>query len=338
MLKKCISTLVEGSSISEEESYLTIKEILEGKATHAQIASFLTALRVKGETLDEVTGAVKAMREMAITVKLNDLNAVDTCGTGGDNSGTFNISTASAIVAAGAGVTVAKHGNRSVSSSCGSADILEKMGIKVDLSPHRVAGCINDIGIGFMFAPQFHGAMKYAAPVRKEIGIRTIFNILGPLSNPAEVRRQVVGVYNEKLQKLYVETLLRLDAVKAYVVHSSDGLDEISVCAKTHIFEINRGKVSEYNISPEDFGMKRHAIDEIAGGDAEINRDIIIRVLKGAEGAKRNIVVLNAAAAISASGKAESIKDAIPLAKDSIDSGKAEKKLQEMIEYTNSNS
>lgn len=335
MLKKCISNLVEGNCLSEEESCLAIKEILKGKATHAQIASFLTALRIKGESLDEVTGAVKAMREMAITIKLNDMKAVDTCGTGGDNSGTFNVSTAAAIVAAGAGVTVAKHGNRSVSSKCGSADILEKMGVKVDLPPDKVARCIDEVGIGFMFAPEFHGAMKYAAPVRREIGIRTIFNILGPLSNPAEVRRQVVGVYSVKLQELYVKTLLRLDTEKTYVVHSADGLDEISVCAETTVCEINRGRVYNYKIAPEDFGMKRYAAEEISGDDAEINRDIVIRIMKGAKGAKRDIIVINAAAAIAASGKTESIKNGIELAEESIDSGKAGKKIEQLIEFTN---
>ncbi|RMF92307.1 MAG: anthranilate phosphoribosyltransferase [Candidatus Schekmanbacteria bacterium] len=335
MLKKCISKLANGNSLSEEEAYLAIKEILKGKATHSQIASFLTALTIKGESLEEIIGAVKAMREMAVTIKLNDVNAVDTCGTGGDASGTFNISTTAAIVAAGAGVTVAKHGNRSVSSRCGSADILEKMGVKVNLSPEKVAKCIDEIGIGFMFAPQFHSAMKYAAPVRKEIGIRTIFNILGPLSNPAEVRRQVVGVFSEKVQDLYAETLLRLGIEKAYIVHSDDGLDEISVCAETRVLEINKGKISDYRIAPEDFGMMRHRRDEIIGDNAEINRDIIIRILKGAEGGKRDIVLLNAAAAIAASGRVESMEEGLEIAKESINSGKAEKKLQDMIAFTN---
>jgi len=334
LIKKSISTLTEGGNLSEHDAYLAIKEILEGKGTHAQMASFLTALRMKGETPDEITGSVKAMREMAITLKLNSPDAIDTCGTGGDRAGTFNVSTAAAIVAAGAGVVVAKHGNRAVSGNCGSADVFEKLGVKITLHPDEVAKCINTVGIGFMFAPEFHSAMRHAAEVRREIGIRTVFNILGPLSNPAEVTRQVVGVYSSDLAGLFASTLLKLGVKKAYIVHGEDGLDEITVCGKTEIKEIDDEKVLSYTISPEDFGMVRHSRDEISGGDAAFNRDIIIRILKGSEGARRDIVLLNAAAAIAVSGKAPNIKDGLALARESIDSGSAYRKLQALIEFT----
>ena len=335
MIREAIAKLAEGKDLSEEESSGAIKEILEGKGTSAQIAAFIMGLRVKGEKIPEILGGAKAIRKMALTLKIKAETAVDTCGTGGDGANTFNISTAAAFVVAGAGVTVAKHGNRAVSSHCGSADILRELGVNIDLSPDKVARCIDEIGIGFLFAPLFHSAMQYAAGPRREIGIRSIFNILGPLTNPAEVKSQVLGVYDKKLTAPLAHVLGQLGARRSFVVCGLDGLDEITITDATQISEFYNGEVKTYQITPEEFGLKRSSLDELAGGDAFYNKEILIRILKGAKNAKRDIVLINASAALVASEKAKNFKDGILLAEESIDSGKAYKKLESLIEFSN---
>jgi len=335
MIREAIAKLAEGKDLSEEESSGAIKEILEGKGTSAQIAAFIMGLRVKGEKIPEILGGAKAIRKMALTLKIKAETAVDTCGTGGDGANTFNISTAAAFVVAGAGVTVAKHGNRAVSSHCGSADILRELGVNIDLSPDKVARCIDEIGIGFLFAPLFHSAMQYAAGPRREIGIRSIFNILGPLTNPAEVKSQVLGVYDKKLTEPLAHVLGQLGARRSFVVCGLDGLDEITITDATQISEFYNGEVKTYQITPEEFGLKRSSLDELAGGDAFYNKEILIRILKGAKNAKRDIVLINASAALVASEKAKDFKDGILLAEESIDSGKAYKKLESLIEFSN---
>ncbi|OGL39128.1 MAG: anthranilate phosphoribosyltransferase [Candidatus Schekmanbacteria bacterium GWA2_38_11] len=335
MIREAIAKLAEGKDLSEEESSGAIKEILEGKGTSAQIAAFIMGLRVKGEKIPEILGGAKAIRKMALTLKIKAETAVDTCGTGGDGANTFNISTAAAFVVAGAGVTVAKHGNRAVSSHCGSADILRELGVNIDLSPDKVARCIDEIGIGFLFAPLFHSAMQYAAGPRREIGIRSIFNILGPLTNPAEVKSQVLGVYDKKLTAPLAHVLGQLGARRSFVVCGLDGLDEITITDATQISEFYNGEVKTYQITPEEFGLKRSSLDELAGGDAFYNKEILIRILKGAKNAKRDIVLINASAALVASEKAKDFKDGILLAEESIDSGKAYKKLESLIEFSN---
>ncbi|OGL44846.1 MAG: anthranilate phosphoribosyltransferase [Candidatus Schekmanbacteria bacterium RBG_16_38_11] len=335
MIREAIAKLAEGKDLSEEESSGAIKEILEGKGTSAQIAAFIMGLRVKGEKIPEILGGAKAIRKMALTLKIKAETAVDTCGTGGDGANTFNISTAAAFVVAGAGVTVAKHGNRAVSSHCGSADILRELGVNIDLSPDKVARCIDEIGIGFLFAPLFHSAMQYAAGPRREIGIRSIFNILGPLTNPAEVKSQVLGVYDKKLTAPLAHVLGQLGTRRSFVVCGLDGLDEITITDATQISEFYNGEVKTYQITPEEFGLKRSSLDELAGGDAFYNKEILIRILKGAKNAKRDIVLINASAALVASEKAKDFKDGILLAEESIDSGKAYKKLESLIEFSN---
>ena len=335
MIREAIAKLAEGKDLSEEESSGAIKEILEGKGTSAQIAAFIMGLRVKGEKIPEILGGAKAIRKMALTLKIKAETAVDTCGTGGDGANTFNISTAAAFVVAGVGVTVAKHGNRAVSSHCGSADILRELGVNIDLSPDKVARCIDEIGIGFLFAPLFHSAMQYAAGPRREIGIRSIFNILGPLTNPAEVKSQVLGVYDKKLTEPLAHVLGQLGARRSFVVCGLDGLDEITITDATQISEFYNGEVKTYQITPEEFGLKRSSLDELAGGDAFYNKEILIRILKGAKNAKRDIVLINASAALVASEKAKDFKDGILLAEESIDSGKAYKKLESLIEFSN---
>lgn len=335
MIKEAIAKAVEKKNLTEDEMVSVMREIMDGEATQAQIASFITALRMKGETVDEITGAARVMREKALKVKTRASVVVDTCGTGGDESFTFNISTAAAFVAAGAGLTVAKHGNRSVSSKSGSADVLRSLGVNIEAEVERVEECLDAIGIGFLFAPMMHGAMKYAAPVRREIGIRTIFNILGPLTNPAGAQYQVLGVYRSELTEMLAEVLKNLGSISAFVVSGNDGLDEITVTAETKVSELKNGVVNTYYIKPEDFGMKPCKLFELQGGDPDDNARIIREVLKGEKGAKRDVVVLNAAAAIAASGKAKDFKDGIKLAEESIDSGKALEKLERLIEITN---
>jgi anthranilate phosphoribosyltransferase len=335
MMKEEIKKIVDGKDLTREEAALSMDTIMRGDATPSQIAAFITALRMKGETIDEITGFAEKMREHAINIFPHQKNLVDTCGTGGDVSGTFNISTVSAFVAAGAGVAIAKHGNRSVSSKCGSADVLEALGVKIDIEPKKVEECINSVGIGFIFAPTFHKAMRFAMPSRKEIGIRTVFNILGPLTNPARASAQVLGVFNPDLTETMARVLGNLGVKQALVVHGMDGLDEISISDKTKVSHLNLGKVENYQIKPEDFGIHKAGKDEIKGGSANENAQIALEILKGKEkGPKRNIVVLNAAAAIFVGSKAKDLKQGYKLAQESIDSGRAYKKLEAMINFT----
>jgi len=306
---------------------------MEGKATDAQIGAFLTALRIKGETIAEITGAAKVMREKAIRINAPQ-GTVDTCGTGGDMARTFNISTTAAFVVSGAGIPVAKHGNRSVSSRSGSADLLQALGIDIELPPESVERCLREIGFGFLFAPIYHSAMRYALAPRREIGIRTIFNILGPLTNPAGARYQILGVYSSNLTEMMAEVLHNLGCIHGFVVHGEDGLDEITITGRTKISELNSGKVENYFIDPTDFGMKTGKVEDLRGGDPRENAEITMNILKGEKGPKRDIVLLNASAAIVASGRANDLNEGIEIARSSIDSGAALRKLEEIKERT----
>ena len=335
MIKEAINLLVGNISLSEVEMAECMKEIMEGKATDAQIGAFLTALRIKGETVEEITGAARIMREKATTIKAPD-GVLDTCGTGGDMSHTFNISTTTAIVVAGAGIPVAKHGNRSVSSQSGSADVLEALGVKIDLSPEKVEKCLFETGFGFLFAPLFHPAMKYAIGPRREMGIRTIFNILGPITNPAGAKRQVLGVFADKLTGILAMVLGNLGAVDAMVVHGEDGLDEISISNRTRVSRFKGGKAQNFYIEPEDFSIRRNKIEHILGGNKENNAVISLSILNGEKGPKRDIVLINSAIAFIVAGKTEDFKIALSMAADSIDSGRALKKLEEVKRVSNS--
>jgi len=332
MIKEAINLLAHGKDLSESEMTGSMKDIMEGNATDAQIASFLTALRIKGETVEEITGAVKVMREKVTKIKAPPYT-VDTCGTGGDMAHTFNISTTSALVVAACGVPVAKHGNRSVSSSCGSADVLEALGIKIDLEPHKVERCLETTGFGFMFAPLFHPAMKYAVGPRREMGIRTIFNILGPLTNPAGAGRQVMGVFHDGLTEKLARVLANVGVEHAFVVHGKDGLDEITITDETKISELKEGNVSTYFISPEDFGFERAKKSDLSGGTARENANVTIDIMKGEKGPRRDIVIMNAAAALIAGGRAEGLRDAVRVASDAIDSGAAMNKVEEIRSF-----
>lgn len=336
MIKEAIEKVVKGIDLSEGEMRSCFEEIMTGQATNSQIGSFITALRMKGETADEITGAAKVMREKALKVHVGDGETIiDTCGTGGSPADTFNISTAVAFVAAGCGLKVAKHGNRSASSRCGSADVLEALGVKIEQPPEAVEKCIREIGIGFLYAPVFHSAMKYAITPRKEIGIRTIFNILGPLANPANTTGQVLGVYDEKLTEVMANVLKNLGAKRALVVYGMDTLDEITITGKTKITELDKGRIRTYYVTPEQFGLKRARLEDIKGGSAEENAGTILSVLKGERSPRRDIVLLNASAAVVVGFKARDFKAGAGLAGESIDSGAAFDKLQKLIEFTN---
>ncbi|MEW6216010.1 MAG: anthranilate phosphoribosyltransferase, partial [Nitrospirota bacterium] len=297
MIKEAINMLVDNITLSEAEMAECMKEIMEGKTTDAQIGAFLTALRIKGETVEEITGAARIMREKATPIKAPE-GVLDTCGTGGDMANTFNISTTTAIVVAGAGVPVAKHGNRSVSSQSGSADVIEALGIKIDLPPEKVERCLFETGFGFLFAPLFHPAMKYAIGPRREMGIRTIFNILGPITNPAGARRQILGVFADKLTETLAMVLGNLGAVDVMVIHGNDGLDEISISDKTRISRFKDGRTETFYIEPKDFGIRRSKIEFIRGGNKEDNAAIILSILNGERGPKRDIVLMNSAVAL----------------------------------------
>ena len=332
-------------SLTRDEARGVMTEVLSGQTSDAQIAALLVALHMKGETVDEIVGFAEAIRGAAASIYLNsdtlDVSGterealVDTCGTGGDASGTFNISTATALTVAGAGVRVAKHGNRGVTSKCGSADVVEALGVNITLPPARMSECLNQVGIAFLFAPAMHSAMKYVQPARRELRLRTVFNLLGPLTNPAQATAQVVGVYEEALVEKLAQALNLLGLRRALVVHGLDGLDEITISGPTKVAEVREGWVTSYQITPEQFGLKRAPLSEISGGDTKANADIIREILDGKKSARRDVVLLNAAAALVASGKANSIGDALPLATDSIDSGKAKAKLAGLVEYTN---
>lgn len=332
-------------SLSRDEARSAMSEVLTGQCSDAQIAALLVALHMKGETVEEIVGFAEAIRAAAtplavsgnstIDVSGTERDAlVDTCGTGGDASGTFNISTATALVAAGAGVRVAKHGNRSVTSKCGSADVMEALGVNISLPPSRVAECLKDVGIAFLFAPAMHSAMKYVQPARRELQLRTVFNLLGPLTNPARASAQVVGVYSDDLVEKLAEALSMLGLRRALVVHGSDGLDEITITGSTRVAEVRDGQVRTYEVTPEEFGLARTPIEAIVGGDAAANAEIIREVLGGQRSACRDVVLLNAAAALVAAGKSDHLYDALPLAAQSIDSGAAAARLRALVEFT----
>src|SRR5947209_6286258 len=332
-------------SLSRDAAREVMSEILSGGATDAQIAALLVALHMKGETVEEIVGFAEAIRKAAAPLKVHDFALdvsgterdalVDTCGTGGDASGTFNISTATALTVAGAGIRVAKHGNRSVTSKCGSADVIEALGVNINLPPARMAECLNEVGIAFLFAPAMHSAMKYVQPARRELRLRTVFNLLGPLTNPANASAQVVGVYAASLVEKLAQALKLLGLRRALVVHGKDGLDEITITGPTMVGEVRDGWVKTYEISPEEFGLKRDTLESISGGDVQANAEIIREVLGGKKNARRDVVLLNAAAALVASAKADSIGQAIPLAAQSIDSGAAKAKLDALVAFTN---
>lgn len=334
MIREAIEKVVRKKDLTRYEASEVMDEIMSGRATDAQIASFLTALRMKGETIEEITGFAETMRGKATLVKTNQQFLVDTCGTGGDAAGTFNISTVAAFVVSGAGIHVAKHGNRSVSSSCGSADVLETLGVRLDLPPQVVGRAIDEIGIGFLFAPHLHQAMKYVMPARKETGIRTVFNILGPLTNPAKVTSQVVGVYDSSLTWVLAEVLGNLGIHHALVVHGADGLDELSNTGESMVAEYKDGEVKDYKVNPEDFGMRRARLYEIKGGSSEENARMLRDILAGKNGPRRDIVLLNAGAAILAADRANSLEEGIIMAAESIDSGRARQKLESLIRFS----
>lgn len=333
-------------SLSRDEARTTMSEVLTGQCTDAQIAALLVALHMKGETVEEIVGFAEAIRGAAVPLAVSpdstiDVRGterdalVDTCGTGGDASGTFNISTATALVAAGAGVRVAKHGNRSVTSKCGSADVMEALGVNISLPPARVSECLKEVGIAFLFAPAMHSAMKYVQPARRELRLRTVFNLLGPLTNPARASAQVVGVYSDDLVEKLAEALSMLGLRRALVVHGSDGLDEMTITGSTRVAEVRDGRVKSFEVTPEDFGLQRAPIEAISGGDAAANAAIIRAVLSGAKSASRDVVLLNAAAALVAAGKTDHLRDGLPIAAQSIDSGAAAAKLKALAEFTN---
>ena len=335
MIKDAIAKLAEKADLSEKEAEEVLLEIMNGTATPAQIAAYLMGLRIKGETVEEIAGSARAMRSRAVRLQVADPLVMDTCGTGGDQSHTFNISTTAAFVVAGGGLTVAKHGNRSVSSKCGSADVLTALGVKIDLPTGRVGDCVNAIGIGFLFAPLFHGAMKYCAGPRQEIGVRTLLNILGPLTNPAGATVQVLGVYERSLTELLAKVLMHLGAQHCFLVHGLDGLDEVTLTDRTHVSEGKAGVVSSYFIEPKDFGLERVRLKDLVGGTAEENAHILREVLHGRRGPKRNVVCMNAALAFVAGRKAKTLQGGFELAERIIDSGAAFEKLERLIAFTN---
>ncbi|MBU5636299.1 anthranilate phosphoribosyltransferase [Geomonas sp. Red69] len=349
MIRRAIARVVERENLSEAEMIEVMDQIMSGGATPAQIAAFITALRMKGETVDEITGAARVMRDRALPIRVgksvlgidrDDINLdretiLDTCGTGGSGTNSFNISTTVAFIVSACGVKVAKHGNRAVSSSCGSADVLEALGVNLDVTPETVERCISEIGIGFLFAPALHGAMKHAIGPRREIGVRTIFNILGPLTNPAGADCQVLGVYREELVEKLAQVLKKLGCRRGYVVHGSDGMDEVTLTGESTIAEVSADGVKVYKVTPEQFGLERAPLAELHGGDAQGNAVIVREILSGKDGAKRRIVLLNAAFALVATGKAADIKEGIRLAAETIDSGRSLKQLERLVALTN---
>jgi len=349
MIKNMIQKVVKGKDLSEDEMVGVMNEIMEGRATDAQIGAFITALRMKGETIEEITGAARVMRAKATPIRVQEPNVsidrdeinvdqetvIDTCGTGGDGTNTFNVSTTTAFVVAGGGLKVAKHGNRSVSSQCGSADVLGTLGVNLDVSPEVVENCIREIGIGFLYAPKLHGAMKYAIGPRREVGIRSLFNVLGPLTNPAAANVQVLGVYDPGLTSVLAEVLRRLGSASAMVVFGEGSFDEISIVGPTRVSELKNDTIKDYRLEPEEFGMVRADLSDIKGGDAQENAVIVRQVLNGQPGARRDMVLLNAGAAFYAAGKAMDMHGGIKMAAESIDSGMAAQKLDQLIEETN---
>ncbi|MFP4533969.1 MAG: anthranilate phosphoribosyltransferase [Desulfobacterales bacterium] len=337
MFTEKLRKITRQEDLDAAETAQMIDEIFSGSLTDAQIGAFIAALATKGETYEELAGAATAMRRKAIRIESPASAIVDIVGTGGDGAMTFNISTTAAFVVAGCGVTVAKHGNRSVSSQCGSADVLEALGMNLDLDPELVEEAVTDIGIGFLFAPKYHGAMRYAATARKEVAIRSIFNMLGPLTNPAAANCQVLGVYAPELTEMFARALQKLGSRRVFVVHGHDGLDEISVCAPTRISELNDGRIQTYDISPEQFFGEPVEPESLTGGDPKENADITLKILNGENGPRRNVVLINSAAALVAAGKAEKLSDGISIAEYAIDSGAARDKLDALIAFTREN-
>ncbi len=335
MLKDAIKKVIEGGDLTRGEARSAMEDIMSGNATDAQIGGFLVAMRRKGETVEEIAEFTRVMREKATPIDAGTGDVLDTCGTGGDGANTFNISTVSAFVAAGAGITVAKHGNRSVSSKCGSADVIRELGINVDIPPEKVSQCLRKIGIAFLFAPLLHASMKYAIGPRRDLGIRTFFNILGPMTNPAGARRQLMGVYSRELVETVAGVLADLGSERAFVVNGADGLDEITTTGETYVAEVKDGSITTFMISPEHFGVPVAGPDDLLGGDTTENAGIFRSVLLGNKGPHRDIVVLNAAFAICAGGKADTPADGIKLAEESIDSGTAMAKYEAVREITN---
>ncbi len=332
-MKEYINKVIEGKNLTTEEAAAAMDIIMSGEATPAQIGSYLTALRMKGETIEEITGCAKGMREKCLQfVGKGDL--MDIVGTGGDCTNTFNVSTVSSFVVAAGGVKVAKHGNRSVSSKCGSADVLEALGVKLDITKEQNEAVLEETGMCFMFAPVYHSAMKYVAAPRRELGTRTIFNILGPLANPAYANLQVMGVYSDQLVDSMAQVLSNLGVKRAMVVHGEDGVDEVSICGKTKVCEVRDGKVKSYTIDPEELGLSTAQPEDIKGGLAEENKEIALSILKGEKGAKRDMVLINSAVALYTAFDNKSLKECVQMAADLIDSGKALDKMQEFIKAT----
>ena len=333
-IKQLIASLADGEILSREVARDAFLYMMNGDATGPQIGAFLMALRVRGERLEEITGAVEAMRSKALTIKAPK-GAVDTCGTGGDTAGTYNISTAAAIVLAACGVPVAKHGNRAVSSKSGSADVLETLGINIDADMVIVKQCLEELGISFLMATRHHSAARHVGPARASLGTRTIFNLIGPLSNPAETKFQVIGVFDRKWTRPMAEVLGRLGSEHVWVVTGSDGLDEITITGETYVAEYKDGKITEFTVTPEDAGLERASLKDIEGGDAEYNANAILDIMNGEKNAYRDIVLLNTAAALVVSGNATDLKDGVRIAADAIDVGKAKETLEKWIEMSN---
>jgi anthranilate phosphoribosyltransferase len=337
-IKQAIAHLVRGQDLTEAEAETVMEQIMSGQATTAQIGGFLIALRLKGETVEEVTGFARAMRRNAIAVHSRHRQLVDTCGTGGDGCGTFNVSTMAAFVVAGAGLPVSKHGNRSVSSKCGSADVLQALGVRLELSPEQVGACIDEVGIGFLYAPLLHPAMKHAIGPRREMGVRTVFNILGPLTNPAGAQVQVLGVYDRALTEMMARVLNSLGCQAAFVVHGADGLDELSTTGPNQVTRLQDGQVRTSTLDPLDLGLPRATSADLEGGDAEKNAAIFRAVLEGEPGPRRDVVLLNAAAGLVAGGLAQDLPEGLCLAAQSIDSGAAQDKLKALVAFTDNGS
>ncbi len=332
-----LKTIIKGNSLDQESMAFMVNQILSGAIKDSQIGAFMASLATKKETFEELAGAAMAMRRKAARIQTLSGNVIDTCGTGGDSSGSFNISTATAIVVAGCGVTVAKHGNRSVTSKCGSADVLEELGVKIDIDPEIVEEAVNEIGLGFLFAPRFHNAMRFAAKPRKEVGIKSIFNMLGPLTNPAAAGYQLIGVFDADLTQMFAECLKVLGAKRAWVVHGHDGMDEISICSNTRISELNNGLIRTFDLDPGEYFEGFADPETLKGGEKEQNADIIRSILKGEKGPKRDIILINSGAALMIAGKADSLASGIEKAQESIDSKKAAEKLEELIQFTQEN-
>ncbi|HHX60745.1 MAG TPA: anthranilate phosphoribosyltransferase [Epulopiscium sp.] len=333
-MKEIMEKVIKNEDLSENEMIIVMEELMNGNLSEAVGGAFLTALRMKGETINEITGGAKVMRRKSERVELSDLYTVDTCGTGGDQTGTFNISTATSFICAAAGIYTAKHGNRSVSSKSGSADVLEALGVDIELSPKQVEICIKNHHIGFFFAPLFHPAMKYAAPIRKALGYPTIFNMLGPLTNPAQVDAQIIGVYDKKLAIVFANVLRNLGTEHALIVHGLDGLDELTTTTSTQIVELKNGDITTYHIHPEDFGLKLSQPEDLLGGGSYENAQIIREIFNGELGPKRDIVLLNAGAALYLGKKVSSIKEGVKLAGQLIDQGLVKAKMESYIEFT----